>query len=84
MPNLPHSPDGVKPGLAEVGMIPEVEEVVSLLSSGELLSLQPLVPPLPAKSQEVLLKNFKAMRRREKLALAHFWSFRFKLIRAKY
>ena len=66
MPNLPHSPDGVEPGLAKVGMVPEVEEVVSLLSGGQLLSLQPLVPPLPAKSQEVLLKILKTMRRREK------------------
>ena len=57
--NLPHSPDGVEPGLAEVRMVPEVEEVVSLLSGGELLSLQPLVPPLPAKSHEVYLKILK-------------------------
>ena len=83
MPNLPHSPDGVKPGLAEVGMIPEVEEVVSLLSSGELLSLQPLVPPLPAKSQGVFLKILKSMKRRTKLALAHIRSLKLKF-EAKY
>ena len=59
--NLPHSPDGVEPGLAEVRMIPEVEEVVSLLSGGELLSFKPLVPPLPAKSQEVFLKILKTI-----------------------
>ena len=80
--HLPHPPDRVKPGLAEVGMVPEVEEVVSLLLSGELLGLQPLVPPLPAKSLKVLLNIRKTIRRREKLALAHI--FRFKLIRAKY
>ena len=79
--HLPHSPDRVKPGLAEVGVVPEVEEVVSLLLSGELLGLQPLVPPLPAKSREVLLNIRKTNRRREKLASAHI--FRFKLIRAK-
>ena len=79
--HLPHSPDRVKPGLAEVGVVPEVEEVVSLLLSGELLGLQPLVPPLPAKSREVLLNIRKTIRRREKLASAHI--FRFKLIRAK-
>ena len=85
--HLPHPPDRVKPGLAEVGVVPEVEEVVSLLLSSELLSLQPLAPPLPAKSQEVLLNILKTIRRREKLALIqnyYLCIFRFKLIRAKF
>ena len=49
---LPNPPEGVEPGLAELWVVPEVEEVVSLLPGGQLLRLQPPLPPLAVNVRE--------------------------------
>ena len=49
---LPDPPEGVEPGLAELWVVPEVEEVVSLLPGAQLLRLQPLLPPLAVNVRE--------------------------------
>ena len=49
---LPNPPEGVEPGLAELRVVPEIEEVVSLLPGGQLLRLQPPLPPLPVNVRE--------------------------------
>ena len=49
---LPDPPEGVEPGLAELWVVPEVEEVVSLLPGGQLLRLQPPLPPLAVNVRE--------------------------------
>ena len=49
---LPNPPEGVEPGLAELRVVPEIEEVVSLLPGGQLLRLQPPLPPLAVNVRE--------------------------------
>ena len=49
---LPDPPEGVEPGLAELWVVPEIEEVVSLLPGGQLLRLQPPLPPLAVNVRE--------------------------------
>ena len=49
---LPHPSDGVQPRLAELRVVPEIEEVVSLLPGGQLLRLQPPLPPLAVNVRE--------------------------------
>ena len=43
--HLPQAAERVESGLAEVRVVPVVEEMISLLPSSQLLRLQPLTPP---------------------------------------
>ena len=44
---LPNTAERIQSGFAEVRVVPVIEEMVGLLSSSQLLGLQPFLPPLP-------------------------------------
>merc|ERR1719400_82235 len=44
--SLPDTAERIQSGLAEVRVVPVIEEVVGLLSGSQLLGLQPFLPPL--------------------------------------
>ena len=49
---LPDPSEWIQSGLAELWVVPEIEEVVSLLPGGQLLRLQPPLPPLAVNVRE--------------------------------